>query len=649
MKPLHRIISEIVDSIRKTGVITAINDNLDGTYTYVSANDLKPLQSVIIDGLTYLVKAATPSDFTLTSNIPAATTWQAAHPYFMHEKELKAFNVLTEMSGKTNLKYQKYPLVLLIHPYTEKKVKYADYVADFRIAIVNHTDNNWQSEERYSNNFDDILTPIYEGLINGMCANVNISRSNPRKIEHDKTDNLYIDGNKMPDKLDGIIIDFKNIPIINSNSCDVEAEIHTTFDVTTTIEGEGVINSNPTTLTGIKKGTLVSLNACPNSGSDFEKWVINGKDYLNQIYSTIIGQNINAVAHFMGGLVTKLKTFHSAPVARGNAYYMPDYAQANDVLIKNTPIGVPDGVNVYGTFNQRFAWLEYTRNPWTIELDMIIKNNAESQKTIFGSNRYTTYPQFHIGFGNGGTFYISAAFASTNKMAKSIYTNINGNYKFRVTYNGSKLLSGLNIYKDGNLAAAFTALFDTLTSDTITNANPFSVFGNIDANSKSINQIRTLKIWSSVQPPSSTVAPDLANFIFNQGDGAIIPCQTTDNYITLNGAVLDTFWAGRDDVIEPTPMTKGATLYRNNTTNKIKAISKDISVVYSGFTRIGYFPAGSGILKGLPNKYNITGCAPTIPDGDYTADQIAAFTPSQNLVLEQNANAVTSLTVKTPA
>ena len=65
----------------------------------------------------------------------------------------------------------------------------------------------------------------------------------------------------------------------------------------------------------------------------------------------------------------------------------------------------------------------------------------------------------------------------------------------------------------------------------------------------------------------------------------------------------------------------------------------------TGFTRLGYFPPASGILKGLPNTYNITGVE-GIADGDYTADQIALFPTSDLVQITQDSNTVSLLKVR---
>jgi len=138
--------------------------------------------------------------------------------YFMYEKEQKAFQILTADSNSAEYKNKKYPLVLMIAPVKEKDSKNGDYDVDFTLAIVTNTRPEYTSTQRYTNNYDAILTPIYDQLIDQICQCVNIWQSNPRKIKPDKLDNLFIDGKKiiMPDNLDAIIVEFKDIKVCNT-------------------------------------------------------------------------------------------------------------------------------------------------------------------------------------------------------------------------------------------------------------------------------------------------------------------------------------------------------------------------------------------------------------------------------------------------
>lgn len=295
-KNLHTVISDIIESKRYEGTISTYTDNGDGTFTYYSPNTLIVPCYITINEQSVPVVSADSASFTLKIET-TETTWKENKPYFMHEKEIKAFQILTEKTKQDTFKYQKYPLVLLYHPFTRRDSNFGAYECDFRLAIINYTNQNWYSDDRYENNFDAVLNPILDDIIDGMCENNNIAVANKRKIEREFVDSLYISGNPLPDELDAIVVDFKNIVIVNDR-CQVSEEADT-FDVTTEIVGDGEINTNPTTLTGIKKNTIVSLNATTNEGSRFGSWVVNGITYLNRLISFYMTGATTAIATFI--------------------------------------------------------------------------------------------------------------------------------------------------------------------------------------------------------------------------------------------------------------------------------------------------------------------------------------------------------------
>ena len=116
---------------------------------------------------------------------------------------------------------------------------------------------------------------------------------------------------------------------------------------------------------------------------------------------------------------------------------------------------------------------------------------------------------------------------------------------------------------------------------------------------------------------------------------------------TITGAVLATFWGSNSDEAFPYDLTLGATLYQKDSDSTIMPICFNTSQVIAGFTRLGWFPAGSGILRGLTNTYTIPVDAALnvhIPAGDYTFAQIAALTPTDYLKrTDSSANNITLL------
>jgi len=186
----------------------------------------------------------------------------------------------------------------MIAPVKEKDSKNGDYDVDFTLAIVTDTRPEYTSTQRYTNNYDAILTPIYDSLIDQICQCVNIWQSNPRKIKPDKLDNLFIDGKKliMPDNLDAIIVEFKDIQVCNTFVADGNPV--TTFTLTTSTGAGGTIEPSPSTQL-YESGTIVPINATPASGYRFLKWVVNGVNVLTSLTYVVVEMTSTAIASFI--------------------------------------------------------------------------------------------------------------------------------------------------------------------------------------------------------------------------------------------------------------------------------------------------------------------------------------------------------------
>lgn len=396
-----------------------------------------------------------------------------------------------------------------------------------------------------------------------------------------------------------------------------------TFAITTatTGNGTGTIATLPANTSAVKKGQLVVLSANPATGSQFVKWVADGIEYTTSMLTLKATKDLTATAEFLSSLlVERLKTFHTSPVARGNRTYFGDYAKANDVLIKGQRAAI-------------FSSTSYINNnlyqvggePIDIEFDTYrdVKGVGATYISLTDGNALTkgffacilnsNVWQFRINDGSGAGYTIN-------------YNGfpVNGYLKVRILWDGQ--IGSLVTITVNDGSYSFTAP-KTWTG----NSTRSYIFGS--ALSTSVSYFKVAGKFE---------------YYFNHGQGATIyDVSGNGNHATIVNAVLSNFWNGYIDQAPAHEHTLGATLYRNTTDNSIMPISMDLTgVEKAGFTNLGYFAPGSGILKGLPNKYNITGCSPIINDGDYTADQIAAFTTSPNLELEQNANAVTSLIVK---
>lgn len=220
-KYVHTIIGECVESIRETGTITGITAGILGQQTITAVNTLAANEVVTINSVDYVVISATSSGFVITSALTfvEGMEYESCQPYYLHEKQKKANMMLASLDKGVTDRYKKYPLVLLMRPYTE------DYsnpdnvtVSNVQIAIVGETNQEWNADERYLNNITPILDTIYNGLINAMADHDEIIENSIYQIEHRREDECLIDGNPLPDTLDGILLTF-TLHLRRKNNC----------------------------------------------------------------------------------------------------------------------------------------------------------------------------------------------------------------------------------------------------------------------------------------------------------------------------------------------------------------------------------------------------------------------------------------------
>lgn len=220
---LYVIIGEVVDAMRETNTITSIESE-GNYYRYTSTNTLSKNDyiSLISDTETKTdlkVISADSTGFVLDAEY-SATSYKANAPYYIHEKEVKLANVLTEKTKQETYRWQKYPLITLIHPYTDKRdSNLYGYITSPLVHIITNTNSNDWSDDRYNTNFEPVLFPLYKSFIEQLAAHNKISGNRPQHIEHEKTDLLYIDGNPFPDKMDGITIKLNDLKILTNNKC----------------------------------------------------------------------------------------------------------------------------------------------------------------------------------------------------------------------------------------------------------------------------------------------------------------------------------------------------------------------------------------------------------------------------------------------
>lgn len=155
----------LVDSLRKTGTITGLSN--DGELTTIATiNDLKAFEVVSIDGVSYRIVSATSNEFVVKGVISTGTEWKANAPYYMDGHILEIQARLKELDESTSLlKWQKYPLIILLQDIDYSKNKIARTSVSVDILIVNITEGTYITEQRRVNNFEPVLDPLYNKFI----------------------------------------------------------------------------------------------------------------------------------------------------------------------------------------------------------------------------------------------------------------------------------------------------------------------------------------------------------------------------------------------------------------------------------------------------------------------------------------------------
>lgn len=141
-------------------------------------------------------------------------------PYYEHDHFLNIANKLSLKDAATELyKYQKYPLFALIHDFKEYREFGKPTTSKLNVLIINSTEQNYDSDDRYANNFVPVLIPLYKALF----AALDHSRYFSGKFPHTKIDRLSWGTQKamsndaviLNDYIDAIEIEDLEVQLIN--------------------------------------------------------------------------------------------------------------------------------------------------------------------------------------------------------------------------------------------------------------------------------------------------------------------------------------------------------------------------------------------------------------------------------------------------
>lgn len=138
---------------------------------------------------------------------------------YMYGNIKEIIKILNEKTQNETLKYQKYPLFILIEDIQIDRRNTQFYgTPTLNLIICNHTKNTYNSEQREAINFTNILRPLYEEFLLQLSKQKGFVINNWRAIDHLVTERKFWGANeqtqnKLGDYIDAIEIEQMRFPI----------------------------------------------------------------------------------------------------------------------------------------------------------------------------------------------------------------------------------------------------------------------------------------------------------------------------------------------------------------------------------------------------------------------------------------------------
>jgi len=310
---LYTICSDVIDSIRQTNAINGIIAE-SGNYRYTADNSLITSEYITITTNTETFEdiqiiEADETSFLIKTEYLGAVSYKTMAPYFIHEKEKRAAELLANKKSDRITEGQRYPTFLLERPYTDDRTnQMLGYTVDFSLHIIVNTESEYYSDDRIDSNFDPIIYPLYRAFLNAMPDNRWIKEKDPDKISHGKTDLMFISGNPIPDKVDGTTISFNGLEVLKGvNVCEPITPQVYTLDLSSDDNGTATSSEGGEGIyTNVPKGKQVAVNANANAGFKFFQWLINNTPVTINPYSFLMNQNKTVIAQFVESLIKQL-------------------------------------------------------------------------------------------------------------------------------------------------------------------------------------------------------------------------------------------------------------------------------------------------------------------------------------------------------
>ena len=204
-------------------IINEVYDRFSDQFPITFSDDLETLISDDADATgEFKVVSITSTTFTIeAATIPVTGTYKSINPYYIFGHRVEIGNRLLEKEQDSKSKLQKYPLIALRLDILENISGNVSDV-ELSLAIMEYTDENYYTKDRYDNIIIPILDPIYADFISALSDHNDISTVGP--IDHTRIDRPFWgtegptgnEENIFSDPLDAIEIQNLNFQIINN-------------------------------------------------------------------------------------------------------------------------------------------------------------------------------------------------------------------------------------------------------------------------------------------------------------------------------------------------------------------------------------------------------------------------------------------------
>jgi len=220
---IKNIFADIVDTMRETGTIDSLME-ADGVSVIQSVNTLSENEVIVIDAADKSVFDVSGTQFSVEKTDIAGATWKSRSPYYDHGHPIEMVNKLL-MIDKLHPPYswKKYPLIYLKQDFKEviKNDGYYCTLPNLKLVILNFTNENYTSDQRYTNVLIPILYPLYESLKNEIEFSADLETG---FLEHSKWDRLFWGTeqamgnveNILNDPIDAIELELDDLIVLNS-------------------------------------------------------------------------------------------------------------------------------------------------------------------------------------------------------------------------------------------------------------------------------------------------------------------------------------------------------------------------------------------------------------------------------------------------